>query len=619
MTTEEFSKLSTEEQEFFINSGGLLSQVPVPDVTTNTQDKSNTGTNIPQPVTLSSTEATHSPPVDEQKSGDSSNGEEAISSLQTSEIVFDFEDPVEMLLLLDDSIRNGKVTLHDWQIQWLLDFAKSGQSDSRPFQSVVRACNGSGKDKYLIAPAAVWLCMKHKKARAVVTSSSGVQLDNQTCSYIEHLCNSANAKFGGKVWKVNYRYYECLASESPIVCYATDEPGKAEGFHPFEYGAKMGIFVSEDKSVPDEINIALNKCTGYTHRAHVSTPGNAFGHFFDYCSTAIDRKSIKSAEEVKPEDWIQYHVTAFDCPHLSTAYINQMKRDLPGGENGPAYKSQVLAEFCTTDEMVVIPYTYIWQAKRMSDEKWVPETYNKAGLDLSDGGDETVLIVRNGNKVMNIIPFRFDNTEDTVEFLQEKFTEHKLVHPEALIFADCGGIGKPILDRLKRLGWSNIRYCDNRAKSLRPKTYKNWGAESWFNFGTLLKQREIILPDDGILTKQLSTRYYKIIDGAVHQLLSKIEMRSRGYPSPDRADACVLAFADYKSDFVAKADAKKEKPFEVEEKDKTQVKSEFSLRGSIQGKKDYKRTYRVNGGQKDFSDLQEEIAELNKQLITKGK
>lgn len=220
---------------------------------------------------------------------------------------------------------------------------------------------------------------------------------------------------------------------------------------------------------------------------------------------------------------------------------------------------------------------------------------------------------------MNIIPVRFDNTEDTVEFLQEKFTEHKLVHPEALIFADCGGIGKPILDRLKRLGWSNIRYCDNRAKSLRPKTYKNWGAESWFNFGTLLKQREIILPDDGILTKQLSTRYYKIIDGAVHQLLSKIEMRSRGYPSPDRADACVLAFADYKSDFVAKADAKKEKPFEVEEKDKTQVKSEFSLRGSIQGKKDYKRTYRVNGGQKDFSDLQEEIAELNKQLITKGK
>lgn len=539
------------------------------------------------------------------------------TSLPVPSLSFDIKDPVELLYLLDDTISSGLVTLHKWQIQFLLDFANGGLDDSHPFQSVVRACNGSGKDKYLIAPASVWLCMRYRRARCIITSSSGVQLDNQTCSYIEQLCLSANRKFG-PIWKCNYRYYECLATESPMICYATDEPGKAEGFHPLEFNAKMAILVSEDKTVPDEINMAINKCTGYTHRCHVSTPGNAFGHFYDLCSTAVDRSSVKNINEVKAEDYIQYHIQAKDCPHLSSSYIKQMVRDLPGGENGSAYKSQVLAEFGTTDEMVVIPYTYIWKAKKKPIDDWIQEEYNKAGLDLSDGGDETVLVVRNGNRVLSIIPFRFDNTEDTVKFLNEKFHEHNLTSPLSLIFADCGGIGKPILDRIKRQGWTNIRYCDNRRKSIRPKTYRNWGAESWFHFGELLKQDEIILVDDPKLTKQLSTRYYKIIDGAIHQLLSKIEMRSRGLPSPDRADATVLAFSDYQSTFVEEADKDIEKPFEVEEEKK--IVSSFVLKSMAKGDReltDLGSRWNVNNGQKSWTDVQDEILAYNRTVVMK--
>ncbi len=209
-------------------------------------------------------------------------------------------------------------------------------------------------------------------------------------------------------------------------------------------------------------------------------------------------------------------------------------------------------------------------------------------------------------------------TQDTIDFLVEQFEENNLKHIDAKIFADCGGLGKPMLDNIRKRGWKNIRYIDNRAKTTRPKTYKNYGAETWFNFAKLLEREEIIIIDDSVLIKQLSSRYYKIIDGAVHQLLSKLEQKSRGYPSPDRADACILAFCDYKSTVV---ESKEEnKPFEVPKEKEVTIGS-FSMKswakdgigtmkGTMRGK------YNLNGGLKndDFNDIREVIAENNRRL-----
>jgi hypothetical protein len=349
-----------------------------------------------------------------------------------------------LLLLVDESISSGKVELHGWQINFMIDYAHGGASDETPFQAAVRACNGSGKDKYVIAACVVWSAMRYKEFLGVVTSASGQQLDRQTCFHIKRLCEAVNRKFGFEVWKIKYRNYDCITG-SVINCFATDESGKAEGFHPIDDGCKMGLFESEAKTVPDDIYIAQNKCTGYTHRVMASTPGEMRGHFFQICSRAVKREAIKSVSEVGSTDYIEYHIKASDCPHLSRNYIEQMKRDLPGGEFGAAYKSQVDAEFGSGDSQTVIPYLYIWKARHKSLDDWKQEPYNTAGLDLSDGGDETVLVVSNGNRVIKVIPFRFDNTEDTVLFLDEKFKENNLCHPQALIFGDAGGIGKPIL------------------------------------------------------------------------------------------------------------------------------------------------------------------------------
>lgn len=549
----------------------------------------------------------------------SSSSQQGASTSLPSLDGIDIHDPIELLYFIDEVPPSG---LHKWQLEFMRDFALSTHTKDHPFQAEVRACNGSGKDRYIVAACAIWLALAHKAARCVITNGSGVQLDNQTEAYIERLAKKCNSTFGGEIFKCNYRYYECVLTGSPIVLFATDEPNKAEGFHPLIPGGKMAIFASEAKAIPDEIFTALTRCTGYTHRVDVSTPGIPVGYFHDRCSTSIKRSSLRDIKAVSPTDCIEYHVTAFDCPHITKAEIDNFANSLAGGVNSPIYKSGILAEFGTTDELVVIPYTYVWQSiTEKTQPRWLSSKFNTAGLDLSDGGDETVLCVRNGNKLLRVIPFRFDNTEDTVMFLNEKFKECELTNPEALIFADCGGLGKPILDRLRGMGWKNIRYVDNRHAPYYPRTYLNRGTEVWFHTRLLLERRELILLNDKVLIGQLSARYYKINQKNQHQLLSKVEQKSRGYKSPDRADAVVLAFWNYKStkpsdaiDSLPPEEQEKKKPFNytVTPPKPTPIftQREWANGGGKQSLTQFKRSLRK---QQDTSYLQEQLDQINQQ------
>lgn len=525
---------------------------------------------------------------------------------------FDIANPVELLVLVNEDIREGRVKLHKWQIQFLIDFATGNRSKDDPFQAVVRACNGSGKDKYIIAPCVVWLGMRYPKVREIVTSSSGDQLDNQTDAYINQLCTDVNAFFGFEVWKINYRYYECLVTGSQMKLYATDEPGKAEGYHPLIDGGKMGIFLSEGKSIPDDIFAAIDRCTGYTHRIDVSTPGLPSGVFFDTVTSSVRREEIKSVLDVPHDQYIQYHITAHDCPHISASEIARMKRRM----KEYTYSSAVDAEFTTNEELVVVPYGVVNYAVHQVEQKfgWHKEAHNNAGLDLSAGGDETVLSVRNGNKLIKVIPFKLGNTEDTIDLLDELFREHKLTHPDALIYADCGGLGEPMLNSLKRRGWKNIRFVDNRNTPKQPRVYYNRGAETWFEFGKLCENREIILIDDDKTIRQLSSRLYKMTENNEIQLESKLKMKTKGKKSPDRADSVVLCFWNYKSKVLEDELPEDKRPFKLPEPEVT--KATFTLKQWAQQDNNPFRGIFRTPKPKDFSHVQKDLDRWNEQHKT---
>lgn len=516
---------------------------------------------------------------------------------------FKFDDPTDMLLFVDEKLLGGKDDLHGWQLKVHQDFAKEN-TDKNPYQAVLRTCNGAGKDKIIIAPCATWLGMRYPFSTSVVTSASGTQLDRQTNAYIKQICEATNAAFGREIWKINYRHYENLETKSTIELFVTDESGRAEGWHPVVSGGHLGIFTSEAKTIPNEIFHALARCTGFTKRLDCSTPGPPMGHFFDRCTSG---------------NWTKYHITAYDCPHLSREYIEQCRIDY-GGENSSLFKSMVLAEFGTTDEMVVIPYHYVWNAIFRQRINHITESFNTGGLDLSAGGDETVLVVRNGNKVINVFAWKYDDTAKTIDHIEKLFKENGLQHPQALVFGDAGGLGKPILDQLRQRGWHNVRYVLNQSNPRNPRAYYNRGAELWFDFRNHLEAGEILLPNDERLRNQLSSRYYKQTESNKIQLESKLQARAKGHPSPDRADALVLAFSNYRSKLTVDENAeKKEPPIPARPVESAETAQPFTLKEHAkrqnESNDEFKRYYGGSATSKniDRDFLRQQIEEFNQQ------
>ena len=508
--------------------------------------------------------------------------------------VIKFADPHEMLLVCDDTLLDGHVKLHPWQIKILQEFAAPSTSD-KPYKSVVRAANGSGKDNFIVAPCAVWLSLRYENSLSVVTSASGNQLDRQTDKYIKQLTTAQNKMFGAQIWKQNYRRYENLVNGSTIEMFVTDEAGRAEGWHPPVPEGQFAILVSEAKSIADEIFTALARCTGFTKRIDVSSPGLPTGHFYNACVGGI---------------WGQHHVTAFDCPHLSEDYITDIRDTY--GENSALYRSMVMAEFGGLEEQVVINFSTIAELDKYEIEH-VEEPYNIAGLDLSAGGDEQVVVVRNGNKVIGVEAFKFHDTTILVEKLAEVFYKYDLDNAQSVIYGDAGGLGKPILDQLRRDGW-NVNYVLNQAAPYNKLAYLNRGAELWYSIARHVENAEIIIPTDVTLRKQLASRYYAITPQNKIQLESKRQAKAKGHASPDRADAFVLAFADYRGILPSRVASREPVvQYELNEISEPEPERHATLESRL--RRNFQPYFRPAG----WSDeIIEEVEQLNERLAANG-
>jgi hypothetical protein len=219
-----------------------------------------------------------------------------------------------------------------------------------------------------------------------------VQLTAQTENYIATLARTVNAHYGETIFKITKRFIKCLKSGSEIRLFATDEEGKAEGYHPLEAGAEMGIIVNEAKSVDEGIFRALSRCTGYNYYLNVSTPGEPMGQFYKHYN-----------------DWPHKRkVTAFDClGHLSLDHIEQVKHDF--GESSSVYRSQILAEFTQVGGQVVIGQDALNELITMSRSsliRRIAKGKKYIGGDLSAGGDETVVLVVQGNCIVDMLAFQ---------------------------------------------------------------------------------------------------------------------------------------------------------------------------------------------------------------------
>jgi len=265
-----------------------------------------------------------------------------------------FETPLDMLYSIDPLFISGKIELYPWQKQALVLISLDYDRE-KPLKFCLPAVNGSGKDYIVIAATSLWLTLNKVRHLTVITSASGNQLSGQTETYIRDLASKCNENLIPNMFTVNQRNITCTATGSVIKLFATDEPGKAEGYHPMDFDAEMAIIPNEAKSIPESIFKALNRCTGFTRWIEVSSPGKPKGHFYNIAKMAKDIKSFKNLREAqKYEGWVKRVVTVDDCPHISRS---QMREDFMFyGETSAYCRSKYRAEFTTEEDQVVIEY-----------------------------------------------------------------------------------------------------------------------------------------------------------------------------------------------------------------------------------------------------------------------
>jgi len=374
--------------------------------------------------------------------------------------------------------------------------------------TALAAANGSGKTRYIVAPAILWTLFYWPRAVIPVTSGSWTQLENQLWPHLlEH-----RSKFPQWDWL-------SMAIHTPeggrAFAFSVNDERRAEGYHGTTEAPCMYI-IDEAKSVEDGVFVASDRCTAQ-YRLMCSSTGGPFGRFYE-CFHALNSQ------------YYTKRVTSAECPHLSEKY----ERDLAiYPEDDPAFRSMHYSEFMDQDGPGCIISQGTLRACLDAEVAHVPAS-RAAFCDFAAGGDENVIAVADGNRVELIRCWR---DTDPIRACKDFITEFKRLNlVPAEIYGDEGGLGIVMIGYLAEMGW-RLRAVNNGEAARDSEHYCNKGSEIWFSVAKRIIKKEVILPNDAVFFRQATSRR-RDYDGKMRLLAeSKEKMAARGLKSPDRADA----------------------------------------------------------------------------------
>jgi phage terminase large subunit len=406
------------------------------------------------------------------------------------------------------------INLYDWQRKVLRDL------EAKDCRVALRAANGSGKTSTVISAILIWHALVYPRSIAVTTAGVFRQVESQLWpSLRNHI-----AKLGG-AWEVTsgeIRYLHPNGNTSRIIGYSATDPGRAEGWHAedHEYHPLLMV-VDEAKTVADPLFEAISRCQP-TRLLIASSPGGTSGAFY--------RAFTKEANM-----WSKHAVTAFDCPHITQKQIDEITQRY--GEKHPLTRSMIYGEFVDIGaESLVINLNQLQNCYN-APPRFKPGV-RTAGVDFAAGGDQNVICISDGNKILPMIAWR---EKDTMAAVGRFIIEFKKAGLEASnIYADASGMGMVMCDALAESGWA-VNRVNFGATAYDNNAYTNRSAEMWYNMAKKIEDAEIILPeDDEDLTAQLTCRRTITNSKGKLGVESKDSMRARGIASPDRADALAL-------------------------------------------------------------------------------
>ncbi|MFN9970796.1 MAG: terminase, partial [Phycisphaerae bacterium] len=253
-----------------------------------------------------------------------------------------------------------------------------------------------------------------------------------------------------------------------------------------------------------------------------SNPRRNEGYFFE-------------AFHAKRNFWVTQNIDAREVEDTDKAVYQQIIDEY--GENSPQAKIEVYGQFPDEgDDQFISPHIVDAAIRRdRYQDQYAPRV---VGVDPArSGADSTVIVVRQGRDLVAVRRYQGEDTMATVGRVIDAIEEFR----PALVVLDEGGLGYGILDRLKEQRYKVVRGVNFSWKSKTPAMYANKRAELWGLMRDWLQTAS--LPNDRQLKADLTAPHQKPNSTGSIQLESKKDMKSRGLPSPDAADALACTFA----------------------------------------------------------------------------
>ncbi len=398
----------------------------------------------------------------------------------------------------------------------------------------VRSGQGVGKTA-LEAGLILWFILTNPYPRIVCTAPTQQQLNDVLWSEVAKWQSKSPLLMRLLKWTKTYIYLKGMEKRWFAVARVAARPENMQGFHE----ENMLFVVDEASGIRDEIMEAiLGTLTGPNNKLLMcGNPTRPNGIFFDsHHGTRGDFKTFRVSSE--------------DSPRTSKENIESLARAY--GRDSNVYRVRVLGEFPVSEDDVFIPLPLIEAAMNTEPDIAGGITF---GVDVARFGDDKTVIAKKHGNVITLPVKRhgqdlMQTVGDIVMLYRKTLRENPGYKGRISVYIDDTGLGGGVTDRLNEVVREQrlrqmLVFPINFGARIEDKdaaeNYGNMGAWLWATLRDGLREGELKLPNDTELVAELSSRKY-LVNSSGHIVLERKEdLKKRGLPSPDNADAVVLA------------------------------------------------------------------------------
>jgi len=423
----------------------------------------------------------------------------------------------------------------DWQIDILTtigdavaDRKFNGVTPVDPIRVAVSSGHGIGKSA-LSAWLILWVMSTRPNSKGVVTANTGDQLKTKTMSELAkwHTRCITSHWFEVSAMSISHRAYP----ETWRVDGLTSREESSESFAGLHCADSTPWYLFDEASaIPEKIwEVASGGLTdGEPMHFAFGNPTRNNGSFFE----CFRRQGHR---------WITRQVDSRTAKMTNKTYIQEIIDDY--GEDSDRVRVRIRGMFPKGGDMQFMPSDVVFDAQKRGSGQYLGDDPLICGIDIARGGDDDCMIsFRRGKdakseKVYKISGEKSRDSMKVVSLLTMLLDRHK---PD-VSFLDVTGIGGPIGDRLRQLGYHVIDIGFGH-KADDEELYANKTAEMGARCREWLMAGGAI-PNDPQLEIELTSREFGHNDRDQLVLERKKYIKKRLGVSPDWADSLYLTFA----------------------------------------------------------------------------